>query len=420
LGILTKIFGASEEDSDGDELVSADATPAAEAATSAAEMPREEEVLRPSAVRISTEGAAVDGTSPSSERRTPLRPPPLPSPEQYALPSDASADDEATAPARPWLPAPPERAIPAPGTAAPGTAAPGTAAPGIAKASPSSATGSRRPLPPPPSGKGPVPRNPGATVVSAASLTADELRADEGARGKVPTMVGLGLSRSVARALSAKDDDALANVASVEERASTPTSADAAGSVLPTAEPIEATPRVAHAAASEIEWDDPEPPEQARVTMPTETSKAAKQTLIEEGTEFKGTLKSSYSVVVNGSVDGEIDAPEVTITRTGTVAGTIKAKRLRSQGTLSGNVDAADVFLSGSVRSNTVIKAKSLEVKLGSDHAQVEVTFGECQLELNEPATESDTPARFTAADTAEGGNGGSASWKKRLDATGA
>lgn len=128
------------------------------------------------------------------------------------------------------------------------------------------------------------------------------------------------------------------------------------------------------------------------MTMPIETSKTPKQTLVEEGTEFKGTLKSSCAVVVNGTIDGEVDAPEITITRSGAVLGAIKAKKVRSQGTLSGNVDAGDVFLAGSVRSNTVIRAKSLEVKLGSsDKGQLEVTFGECNLEVGEAPREEDS-----------------------------
>jgi cytoskeletal protein CcmA (bactofilin family) len=128
--------------------------------------------------------------------------------------------------------------------------------------------------------------------------------------------------------------------------------------------------------------------------MPSE-SKTPKQTLVEEGTEFKGTLKSSCAVVVNGTIDGEVDAPEITITRSGAVLGAIKAKKVRSQGTLSGNVDAGDVFLAGSVRSNTVIKAKSLEVKLGSsDKGQLEVTFGECNLEVGEPPRDEESNAR--------------------------
>jgi len=123
--------------------------------------------------------------------------------------------------------------------------------------------------------------------------------------------------------------------------------------------------------------------------MPIETNKTPKQTVVEEGTEFKGTLKSSCAVVINGTVDGEMDAPEITVSRSGSVAGSLRATRLRSQGTLSGKVEATDVFLSGAVRSNTAIKAKRLEVKLGSDQAQIEVTFGECSLEIGDPISES-------------------------------
>ncbi len=134
------------------------------------------------------------------------------------------------------------------------------------------------------------------------------------------------------------------------------------------------------------------------MTMPIETSKTPKQTLVEEGTEFKGTMKSSCPVVVNGTIDGEVDAPEITITRSGAVLGAIKAKKLRSQGTLSGSVDAGDVFLSGSVRSNTVIKAKSLEVKLGSERGQLEVTFGECTLEIGDGQRDDETSNLFSSS----------------------
>src|SRR5688572_12040803 len=136
--------------------------------------------------------------------------------------------------------------------------------------------------------------------------------------------------------------------------------------------------------------------------MPSE-SKTPKQTLVEEGTEFKGTLKSSCAVVVNGTIDGEVDAPEITITRSGAVLGAIKAKKVRSQGTLSGNVDAGDVFLAGSVRSNTVIKAKSLEVRLGSsDKGQLEVTFGECNLEVGEPPRDEESNAWSLSSDNGD------------------
>jgi cytoskeletal protein CcmA (bactofilin family) len=114
------------------------------------------------------------------------------------------------------------------------------------------------------------------------------------------------------------------------------------------------------------------------------SKQSGKQTLVEEGTELKGTLKSSCQVVVNGSIDGQIEAPSLTIADTGTVLGTVKAQKLRSEGTLAGNIDADDVYLSGVVRSNTVIRAKKLEVSLQPERGKLEVTFGECLLEVGE------------------------------------
>jgi cytoskeletal protein CcmA (bactofilin family) len=125
-------------------------------------------------------------------------------------------------------------------------------------------------------------------------------------------------------------------------------------------------------------------PNPDRMSMSSEM-KTSKQTLVEAGTEFKGTLKSSCPVAVNGTIDGEIDAPTLNIASSGSILGSVKAKTLRSQGTLSGNVDAEEVFLSGAVRSKTFIKTRRLEMKLGSlDKGQLEVTFGNCDIDLSD------------------------------------
>ncbi len=118
-----------------------------------------------------------------------------------------------------------------------------------------------------------------------------------------------------------------------------------------------------------------------------QSAKGDKQTLIEQGTEFKGTMKSTCPVVVNGRVEGELTAPELDVTATGTVRGNIKADRLSSRGSLSGNIDAGDLFLSGTVGSKTVIKAKNLEVKLTPEQGRMELTIGECTLDVGDEPT---------------------------------
>jgi cytoskeletal protein CcmA (bactofilin family) len=126
-----------------------------------------------------------------------------------------------------------------------------------------------------------------------------------------------------------------------------------------------------------------------------------KQTTVEEGTEFKGTLQSTCQVVVRGLVDGELTAPSLVIFESGTVTGNVKAQSIQSAGTLAGRVEADDILLSGSVGSDTVIRAKTLEVRLRTNKKPFEVTFGECTLEVgDDPSVEAglSTPASDDSA----------------------
>jgi cytoskeletal protein CcmA (bactofilin family) len=130
------------------------------------------------------------------------------------------------------------------------------------------------------------------------------------------------------------------------------------------------------------------------------TQTQIKQTTVEEGTELRGTLHSRCEVVVRGVIDGDLTAPSVVVSPTGTVVGNVKADCIRSEGVLAGHVDANEVYLSGSVRSDTVIRAKTLEVKLQRQNEKLEVTFGACVLEVGaDPAVAAvdATPARVEA-----------------------
>lgn len=130
--------------------------------------------------------------------------------------------------------------------------------------------------------------------------------------------------------------------------------------------------------------------------MPTET-KRPKQTLVEAGTEFTGTVKSSCPVVVHGTLEGDIDAPTLSIATTGTVHGNIRAESLRSFGTLAGTVDAGEVYVSGVVRSKTVIRARRLELQLGSsEKSQIEVTV-KTSVELNALPSSPEASSSFVS-----------------------
>lgn len=125
-----------------------------------------------------------------------------------------------------------------------------------------------------------------------------------------------------------------------------------------------------------------------------------KQTTVEEGTQFKGTLQSTCRVLVRGVVDGELNAPVVVVAESGSVNGSVTAQSLQSFGVLAGRIDVDDVVLSGCVKNDTVIRAKTLEVKLQQgDAGKIEVRFGECLLEVgDDPALEIGEPTQSRPA----------------------
>ncbi len=132
---------------------------------------------------------------------------------------------------------------------------------------------------------------------------------------------------------------------------------------------------------------------------------SARKTLVEEGTHFKGSMSSDCPIEVKGRIEGDLSAPALSVSASGAVHGKVKVGDIRSEGELAGEFDADTVQLSGTVKDNTVIRARSLEVKLVPPTGKMQVIFGECQLEVGgeqpgketaaskEPSTARDIPA---------------------------
>jgi cytoskeletal protein CcmA (bactofilin family) len=117
---------------------------------------------------------------------------------------------------------------------------------------------------------------------------------------------------------------------------------------------------------------------------------ATKHTVVEDGSTFKGTLTSSCPIHVHGRVEGDLEAPSLMVSGSGAVHGRVKVAEVRSQGELSGEFDADSIEIAGSVKDNTVIRARSLEVKLASTRGKIQVIFGECELSVGDAPSESD------------------------------
>jgi cytoskeletal protein CcmA (bactofilin family) len=116
----------------------------------------------------------------------------------------------------------------------------------------------------------------------------------------------------------------------------------------------------------------------------TEAKQTDKRTLVEEGTELKGSLTSTCPVLVRGKVEGEVQAPALTVSPSGAVSGKARVGELQAEGQLSGEFDAEIVQLSGRVQDRTVIRAKTLSVQLASE-SKLQVVFGECELAVGDP-----------------------------------
>jgi cytoskeletal protein CcmA (bactofilin family) len=128
-----------------------------------------------------------------------------------------------------------------------------------------------------------------------------------------------------------------------------------------------------------------------------------KTTLIEDDTEFKGTLSSKCPVTVKGSVDGEIIGPSLHVSPSGTVSGKVKVGELRSEGALAGEIDADSVHLAGTVKNDTVIRARSLEVRLVPPSGRMQVTFGQCELAVGDVPAKEEAVAAASARPAARG-----------------
>jgi cytoskeletal protein CcmA (bactofilin family) len=111
---------------------------------------------------------------------------------------------------------------------------------------------------------------------------------------------------------------------------------------------------------------------------------AERQTLIEEGTEFKGTLSSNCPIVIKGRLEGQVSGPSLHVSASGSISGTVEVGTIDSEGELAGQYTAQVVRLSGRVKDKTVIRAQSLEIKLAGAKGALEVTFGECDLEVGD------------------------------------
>lgn len=100
------------------------------------------------------------------------------------------------------------------------------------------------------------------------------------------------------------------------------------------------------------------------------------RTVVDDGTNLKGTINSSCPVLVQGTVEGAVEAPSVTVSATGSIAGKVTTEKLRSIGKIAGDYDVKDAQIAGAVEKNTHVKAETLHLKLNATDHRIQLTFG--------------------------------------------
>ncbi|HTJ85271.1 MAG TPA: polymer-forming cytoskeletal protein [Polyangiaceae bacterium] len=113
------------------------------------------------------------------------------------------------------------------------------------------------------------------------------------------------------------------------------------------------------------------------------TTELSRLTVVEEGTELRGSLTSTCPVVVRGSISGDIASPTLTVAPTGSVSGRVKVEALASHGTLAGEIDADRAQVSGRVLDGAVLRARTLDIKLDAE-GKMTVAFGQAKLEVGD------------------------------------
>jgi cytoskeletal protein CcmA (bactofilin family) len=106
---------------------------------------------------------------------------------------------------------------------------------------------------------------------------------------------------------------------------------------------------------------------------------------------LRGALSSNCPIDVKGNVEGEVTAPSLTVSAGGSVHGKVKVGAIHSHGELGGEFDADVVQLAGTVQDNTVIRAKSIEVRLTPEYGKMEIIFSTCGRDIGEQATKETT-----------------------------
>ena len=104
-------------------------------------------------------------------------------------------------------------------------------------------------------------------------------------------------------------------------------------------------------------------PPDSKLFKEIEKNRGTIPSIISEGSEFKGNIKSSGEIQIDGVVNGNVRAKQVVVGVNGNVRGNVTANFLRICGKIEGEIRAEtlEIVSSASVKGNVYKKTISME-----------------------------------------------------------
>ena len=104
-------------------------------------------------------------------------------------------------------------------------------------------------------------------------------------------------------------------------------------------------------------------PPDSKLFKEIEKDRGTIPSIISEGSEFKGNIKTSGEIQIDGVLNGNVRAKQVVVGKTGNVHGNITANFLRICGKIEGEIRAEtlEIVSSASVKGNVYKKTISME-----------------------------------------------------------